>query len=160
MTTTNFTFGQRGATGVSGECWFVRYPNNGAPKVWSFLPNRVPPNARAYFVLSYPAGTTFNITYEHRYFGTKGSFVKVFNKTALATTPLSYYFSGQYLYVNIRNYDTRSGVPHFTRNGVTVWGIDGGNSPVRISASCTASVAVNFCPVATTALPPSLNLLA
>lgn len=158
-TATNFTFGQSGATGISGECWFVRYPNNGAPKTWSFLPTRVPPNAKAYFALSYPAGTTFNITYADRYFGTKGNFLQVFNTTALLTTPLSYYFNGQYLYVNVKNYEIRSGVPHFTRNGVTVWGIDGFNSPVTIRASCTASVAVNFCPVSTTTVPPSLNIL-
>ncbi len=158
-TTTNFTYGQSAATGISGEGWFVQFPNNGAPKSWSFMPTRVPPNAQAYFVLSYPAGTTFNITYQDRYFGHKGSYVQVLNMTALINTPFSFYFSGQYLYVNVKNYETRSGVPPYTRDGVTVWGIDGSNSPVYIQATCTDSVALNFCPVSTSTLPPSMNII-
>lgn len=155
----NFTFNERSAVGLSGEGWFLTFPNNGMPKSFQILPTRVPPTAKTVVVMSYPAGTTFQIRYQNMYYRTpSGNYTQVSSVAQVVNTPFTYYFSGTYLYVNVKNY-LAIGTEDYTRDGVTVWGVNGFSSPIYIDASCTASVATNFCPVSTTSLPPSLNML-
>lgn len=74
--TVEFNSGEKGATGLNSEGWYFNF-GSATPNPVTFLPDKIPPGYKAIVGVSYPAGTTFNISYGVGWMDPNGVYTKV-----------------------------------------------------------------------------------
>eukprot|EP01088_Endostelium_zonatum_P016610 TRINITY_DN455_c0_g2_i1.p1 TRINITY_DN455_c0_g2~~TRINITY_DN455_c0_g2_i1.p1 ORF type:complete len:1474 (-),score=364.80 TRINITY_DN455_c0_g2_i1:29-4450(-) len=135
-----------GVTGVSNIGWYMYLNANGntvngyAPRSFSINTLLVPKGTWIMFAVSYPAGTTFNITADNRWWTQGDGVLKLASSLDQVKNGKGnewYWFDGRVLYFKLENLARDNTISSFERGGARLYGTD--NAYVYyVTANCQA----------------------
>ena len=147
-----------GITGVTGTGWYM-WLDGGAPKKFELAPEQVPNESTLRFATSYPAGTTFTVTAEHRWQWRLSRTLEAASSLAeVEADPLGKYFfdtRANTLYLRPKLPETVDG-GKFVRGGAWVYDTHTAYK-IIVEASCAADWR-GFCAVKPTERIPDYNV--